>query len=106
MQGGFLDSNDIRGDGTGSNQKKERGGLIPITAKILKDATPNSDEAIEYETVLLSDVTIVGYLKKYEETDTKVLVHIWDHTGMVETVFYNKNENEAHIGLANFPGPT
>lgn len=104
MQGGYLE-NDNRNE-VGSNPKiKERGGLIPITAKILKDAVINSEEAVEYQGILLSDVCIVGYLKAFKETDTKVLVTIWDQTGVVETVFYNKNENEVHSGLSTFSNP-
>lgn len=101
MQGGGFFEN-TGNDGISSTKTKERGGLIPITAKILKDSTLNQDEACEYQGILLSDVYIVGYLKKYTETDTKVLINIWDQTGMVETVFYNKNENETHSGLLNF----
>jgi hypothetical protein len=102
MQGGGFMETENRNEGQSNTKLKERGGLIPITAKILKESQLNHEEAAEYQGILLSDVCIVGYLKKFNETDTKVLVHIWDHTGMVETVFYNKNENEAHSGLANF----
>ena len=102
MLGGYLENEGNKNDGASSGKIKERGGLIPITAKILKDSTLNNEEAVEYQGILLSDVCIVGYLKKFNETDTKVLVDVWDHTGTVETVFYNKNENEAHSGLNNF----
>ena len=90
------------GESTSNPKFRERGGLIPITAKILHDSTVNHEEAVEYQGNLLSDVSIVGYLKTFNETDTKVIVRIWDQTGVVETVFYNKNENEAHSGLSNF----
>jgi len=102
MHGGYMiDENNTRNDG-GHQKFKERGGLLPITAKILHDSVVNSDEAIEYNGNLLSDVCIVGYLKSFVETDTKVNVKIWDHTGIVDTIFYNKNENEIHSGLSNF----
>ncbi len=94
-----------RHDGASNQKFRERGGLIPITAKILHDAVVNQEDAVEYQGNILSDVSIVGYLKKYSETDTKVLVTIWDQTGCVDTVFYNKNENEIHSGLASFSGP-
>lgn len=100
MQGGYLD-NDMKNEG-GAGKTRERGGLIPISAKILNDAVVNQEEGVEYMGNLLSDVCIVGYLKDYNESDTKVKVRIWDHTGVVETIFYNKNESETHSGLANF----
>ncbi len=101
MQGGYFEK-DTMGDSNSNNKIKERGGMIPITSKILKDSTINQEEGCEYRGVLLSDVCIVGYLKRFDEMDTKVLVTIWDQTGTVETVFYNKNENEPHASLANF----
>jgi hypothetical protein len=100
MQGGFLEDN---GRDNSSNSKiKERGGLTPITTKIFKDSIINQDEGVEYMGVNISDVSIVGYLLDYAESDTKVKVKIWDHTGTVDIVFYNKNESEIHSGLANF----
>ncbi len=103
MQGGFMAEDGMRHEGGNTNQKfRERGGLIPITAKILQDSIVNQDDAVEYQGNILSDVCIVGYLKEFRETDTKVLVKIWDQTGLVDTVFYNKNENEIHSGLSSF----
>jgi hypothetical protein len=101
MQGGYLES-DNRNEMSSVGKGRERGGLIPITAKILNDAAVNQEEAVEYQGNVLSDVSIVGYLKDFNESDTKVRVKIWDHTGVVETIFYNKNESESHSGLANF----
>lgn len=100
--GGFMAEENTRGDNATNHKFRERGGMIPITAKILHDSSVNQEEAVEYQGNLLSDVSIVGYLKSYNETDTKVIVRIWDQTGVVETVFYNKNENETHSGLTNF----
>ena len=100
--GGYMADESSKNEGGQQNKFRERGGLIPITAKILHDSTVNHEEAVEYQGNLLSDVSIVGYLKAYNETDTKVIVKIWDQTGVVETVFYNKNENEIHSGLTNF----
>ena len=103
MQGGYMAEENSRHEGGSTNPKfRERGGLIPITAKILHDSLVNQDEAVEYQGNILSDVCIVGYLKDFRETDTKVLTKIWDQTGMVDTVFYNKNENEIHSGLTSF----
>jgi len=100
--GGFMADENTKHEGGSNGKFRERGGLIPITAKILKDATVNHDEAVEYQGNLLSDVSIVGYLKSFNETDTKVIVKVWDQTGIVETIFYNKNESETHSGLSNF----
>ena len=81
---------------------RERGGLIPITAHILSQATVNLEESIEYNGNLLSDICLVGYIVDYKEFEARVKVQIWDQTGVVEVTFYNKNESESNSGLAGF----
>ena len=81
---------------------RERGGLIPITAHILSQATVNPEESIEYNGNLLSDICLVGYILDYKDIEAKVKVKIWDQTGVVEVTFYNKNESESNSGLTNF----
>ena len=81
---------------------RERGGLIPITAHILSQATVNLEESIEYNGNLLSDIGLVGYILDYKDIEARVKVKIWDQTGVVEVTFYNKNESESNSGLTNF----
>ena len=81
---------------------RERGGLIPITAHILSQATVNLEESIEYNGNLLSDICLVGYILDYKDLEARVKVQIWDQTGVVEVTFYNKNESESNSGLAGF----
>lgn len=100
MQGGFLEETNTSTQP--NNKLRERGGLIPITAKILNESSINQEECVEYMGHYLSDISIVGYLMDFNETETKIKVKIWDQTGMCEIVFFNKNENEVHSGLINF----
>lgn len=87
---------------SGIQRPRERGGLIPITAHILSQATVNLEESIEYNGNLLSDICLVGYIVDYKEFEARVKVQIWDQTGVVEVTFYNKNESESNSGLTNF----
>lgn len=100
--GGFMGDDNMNKDNNSAQKVRERGGLIPITAKILHESTINQEEGLEYMGNNLSDVCVVGYLSDFMETDTKVKIKVWDHTGTIETIFYNKNESETHSGLANF----
>jgi RPA family protein len=102
--GGYIydDSGSNVKETTSTQKNRERGGLIPITIKIFNDSVINQDEALEYLGNNLSDVCIVGYLKGYDESDNKVRVKVWDQTGMVEVIFFNKSESEPHAGLADF----
>ena len=97
--GGFFDEGK---ENQSTSKSYNRGGLVPINAHILKMATINQEEAIEYNGVPLSDVTIVGYIKDFTESDTKIKVTLWDHTGFVEIIFFNRNENEGYSSLNNF----
>lgn len=81
--------------------KKERGGLLPVTAKILNNASIRN-EVIEYMGITISDIMFVGILISYEESDTRTFIKVWDQTGTIEIIFFNKNESEAHHGLVGF----
>jgi len=39
---------------------------------------------------------------EYQEEGIRVKVSIWDQTGQIDIIFFNKNEQESHIGLSNF----
>ena len=57
--GGFLENEYGRQDGNSFAKVRERGGLVPITAKILADSVINQEEVIAYQGSVLSDVSIV-----------------------------------------------
>lgn len=80
----------------------ERGGLVPVTSSIIQNAKINNQEQLEYHGVMISDVCIVGHILEYKETETRVMVKIWEQTGSVDATFYSKNENEGSSGLSNF----
>jgi hypothetical protein len=105
MQGGFYESNNFGGGDNRDNQStqkaRDKGGLVPVTCKILNDATISKDESVEYQGVTISDIMIVGYILNYNELDSKVKITLWDHTGKVEVTFYF-SDSEGHSGLANF----
>lgn len=81
---------------------RERGGLIPITARILTTGLLTPEENVEYKGIVLSDVYVVGHIIDYNESDTKVKLRLWDGSGIIDVVFFNKNEAEHHPGLTNF----
>lgn len=80
----------------------ERGGLVPVTCGIIRKATINSQEQLSYDGVQISDVSIVGRIMDFKETETRVTVKLWESSGSVEVTFYSKNENEGSSGLSNF----
>ena len=85
-----------------SHQNRERGGLIPVTATILKEAQVTKEETVEYQGVPISDITAIGYVIDYKELEAKVKVTIYDFTGLIEINFFNRIENQDSSGLTKF----
>ncbi len=99
MKGGFKDN-----EGSVTSFKKQTrltNGLIPITAKILAEITSPDDSGMEYKSVKIHDVLIAGTVIGVNDHDTKLNVKIWDHTGITDITFFNRNEYESLSDLKN-----
>jgi len=85
-----------------AHSTRERGGLIPVTANILKEAEVTKEETVEYQGVPISDITAIGYVIDYKELEAKVKVTLYDFTGSMEINFFNKIDNQDSVGLNKF----
>lgn len=98
-----YDSNNTNYDQSGNkyqNQSsRQRSGLVPITASIIKKAEVTPEEAVEYQGVNIIDITDVGYAVDFKELDNKIKITIYDYTGLLEVTFYNRAENSDSIGI-------
>ena len=83
------------------HSQREKGALVPITANIINKAEITQDEAIKFQGIILMDVIAVGYVVDYKETDSKLILIIYDYTGLIEINFFIKIDNES-IGFDNF----
>ena len=81
---------------------RERGGLIPVTANILREAEVTKEETVEYQGVPISDITAIGYVTDYKELEAKVKITLFDYTGTMEINFFNKIDNQDSVGLNKF----
>lgn len=97
MKGGLQDNENMSAKG----KQRLSSGLIPITAKILADMVSPDDSGVEYKSVSVHDVLIAGTLIYVNESDTKLTVKIWDHTGIVNITFFNRNEFESLTDMKN-----
>jgi len=82
-----------------SHSARERGGLIPVTANILKEAEVTKEETVEYQGIPISDITAIGYIIDYKELEAKVKITLYDYTGIMEINFFNKIDNQDSSGL-------
>lgn len=97
MKGGYQENENMSTKG----KTKSSSGLIPITAKILGELTSQDDTGVEYKSINIHDVLIAGTLIGVNESDTKMNIKIWDHTGIVNVTFFNRNEYESLTDLKN-----
>lgn len=82
-------------------QYRERGGLIPVTASIIKNAKVANDESVEYQDIPIIDITAVGYIVDFKEIENKITVTLYDYTGLLEVNFYIRHDNDETL-LDNF----
>ena len=80
---------------------RERGGLIPVTANIIKNAEVTQDETVEFQGVSIIDITAVGYVVDYKEVDNKISITLYDYTGLLNVNFFIRQDNDDTI-LDNF----
>ena len=84
------------------NQNREREGIIPVTANILKEAEVTKDEAVTYQGIPLNDINIVGYIIDYKELESKIKLKLCDFTGTIEIYFFVKMNERDTTWLSKF----
>lgn len=80
----------------------DKDSFIAVSCKIIQNGTTVENSGVEYMGVPLGEVSLVGYCVSYQDDSTKIKLGLWDQTGFVEVLFYNKNESEIHSGLDGF----
>ena len=93
--------NDISQSGR-SRQNKENGGLIPVSATILKQASVIKGQSVEYRGCPLCDITAIGYVVDYKEIENKVKLTIFDYTGLMDINFFKDVYGNDTLGLDKF----
>ena len=82
-----------------SQAVRERGGIIPVTANILKEAEVTKEDTVEYQGIPISDISAIGYIIDYKEVETRVKITLYDYTGIMEINFFINGDNQDSIGL-------
>ena len=88
--------------GSKYHSQRERGGLIPVTASIIKNARVTEDESVEYQGINIIDITAVGYVVNFREIDNKINITLYDYTGLLDVNFYIRQGNDDSSLLDNF----
>ena len=99
----YEDDNNKNSNGLSQSGKshsiRERGGLIPVTANILKEAEVTKEETVEYQGIPISDITAIGYIIDYKELEAKVKITLYDYTGTMEINFFINMDHQDSVGL-------
>ena len=72
--------------------ESDKEGLIPITSSILNKSEITSQENVEFQGVQIKLIIAVGFLVDYEEFEKRVVVTIYDYTGILNITFFNRDE--------------
>ena len=88
--------------GTKYHSQRERGGLIPVTASIIKNAEVTQDESVEFQGINIIDITAVGYVVDFKEIDNKINITLYDYTGLLDVNFYIRQDSDDNSLLDNF----
>ena len=88
--------------GTKYHSQRERGGLIPVTASIIKNAEVTQDESVEFQGINIIDITAVGYVVDFKEIENKINITLYDYTGLLDVNFYIRQDNDDNSLLDNF----
>ena len=84
------------------HSQRERGGLIPVTANIIKNAEVTPDESVEFQGVNIIDITAVGYVVDVKEIENKTTITLYDYTGLLDVNFFLRQDNDDNSLLDNF----
>ena len=87
--------------GTKYHSQRERGGLIPVTASIIKNAEVTQDESVEFQGINIIDITAVGYVVDFKEIENKINITLYDYTGLIDVNFYIRQDNDDNSLLDN-----
>ena len=84
------------------HSQRERGGLIPVTASIIKNAIVTDDDSVEFQGVNIIDITAVGYVVDFKEVENKINITLYDYTGLLNVNFYRRQDSDDNSILEDF----
>ncbi len=77
-------------------------GYVLNSVSILKKSTIDQ-KVLSYQGIRYNQFLLCGFVVKYEETDKKTTITLWDSAGgIVDISFFNQNETDKNFGLINF----
>ena len=85
--------------------------VIRITALMFKKSIINKDGNVIYNSSVIRDCMVVGYLVNYKELRecNKIIITLWDHTGQIRILFHYSSEEQFGKGVDHiekkFPQP-
>lgn len=76
--------------------------FIPVTIKMINDASPRPDDVFEIDGAPMNEIIITGRIISRNEQPTRTSFDVNDNTGVFTVVFYHREENQVPTALKNF----
>ena len=95
---GVYESYEMESKNSGNHNNKSNTNnvnLIRITVLMFNRAIINKDGNVTYNSKVIRDCMVVGYLIDYKELReyNKIIITLWDHTGQIRITFrYNSDD--------------
>ena len=83
-------------------EKKRQRMFVPITNKMINEASPRPDDVFEVDGAPMNEVIIVGRVIKRDEQPTRTCFVVNDNTGVFNVIFYHREENQVPTALKDF----
>lgn len=83
-------------------EKRKTRMFIPVTIKMINDASPRPDDVFEIDGAPMNEVIITGRIIGRQEQPTRTTYEINDNTGVFSIVFYHRDEHQTPTALKNF----
>lgn len=81
---------------------KKKGTMIPLTIKMLLDATDKPDDIFEINGVAVDQAIIVGRVYKIDEQSTRTVYNIDDTTGKIQIAYYKRTDGSSSSNYLDY----
>ena len=83
-------------------EKRRSRMFVPVTIKMIVEASPRPDDIFEIDGAPMNEIIIVGRIIKRDEQPTRTSFEINDNTGTFTVIYYHREENQVPTALKDF----
>jgi hypothetical protein len=98
----YSNNNNTNQKNKSNYKEKAQTGLIPITSNMIKKFIRMENLSFEFLGIQVIDVVIMGNIINSIQEETKLKIQIYDTTGLIDVIFYDRNESNSINEISDF----